>query len=161
VFVHENLLARRPQGPVPTMLRYTTHAESNSLYNTPNTFGIMVLQFVLDWLRGEGGVQSVGDRNARKAGKLYELLDSSSLYKPHARAGSRSTMNVTWTLEGRDAQEIERRTADFLEGAALAGMSGLKGHRSVGGCRASIYNAFPMEGVEYLCEFMEEFERRA
>lgn len=158
VFLRKDLLERKAAGHVPTMLRYTTHAENNSLYNTPNTFGIMVLRNVLDWVKGEGGAAEMGRRNERKASTLYTLLDGSSLYAPHAKPGSRSTMNVTWTLRGADAEAL---TKAFLAKAEAAGLSGLKGHRSVGGCRASIYNAFPEAGVDVLCEFMREFERNA
>lgn len=160
VFLHRELLERAPASPIPTMLRYGTHAETDSLYNTPNTFGVLVLLHVLRWIRDEGGTQVIGARNDRKAGKLYAVLDESNLYSPHAQPGSRSTMNVTWTLAGKDEAEIGARTKRFLAEAEAAGMSGLKGHRSVGGCRASIYNAFPEAGVDVLCEFMREFERK-
>jgi phosphoserine aminotransferase len=159
VFVHEALLEREPAAPVPTMLRYSTHAETNSLFNTPNTFGILVLGEVLRWVRERGGVEAIGRRNAAKAARLYDVLDGSALYRPHARTDSRSIMNVTWTLAGKDDDESAARTSRFLAAAKEAGMSGLKGHRSVGGIRASIYNAFPEEGVAVLCEFMREFER--
>ncbi len=158
VFMRKELLARKPVGYVPTMLRYTTHAENNSLYNTPNTFGIMVLRNVLSWVKDEGGAEAMGRRNGRKATAIYGVLDASSLYAAHAQPGSRSTMNVTWTLQGKDAEVLTKR---FLAEAEAAGLSGLKGHRSVGGCRASIYNAFPEAGVTVLCEFMREFERKA
>ena len=157
VFMRRDLLEREAAAYVPTMLRYTTHSEKNSLFNTPNTFGIMVLRNVLDWVKGQGGAEAVGKVNRRKADKLYAVLDESSLYQPHAKAGSRSTMNVTWTLAGDDA---DARTKAFIAEAAAAGLSGLKGHRSVGGCRASIYNAFPEAGVDVLVEFMREFERK-
>ncbi|MCX4241970.1 3-phosphoserine/phosphohydroxythreonine transaminase [Paraliomyxa miuraensis] len=158
VFIRKDLLERTPVGHVPTMLRYGIHAENNSLYNTPNTFGIMVLRNVLAWVKDEGGAVRMGERNRRKADEIYAVLDGSSLYRPHAKVGSRSTMNVTWTLQGDDA---EAQTKRFLAKAEAAGLSGLKGHRSVGGCRASIYNAFPEAGVGVLCEFMREFERTA
>jgi phosphoserine aminotransferase len=161
VFIRRDLLEREPPSTPPTMLRYTTHAETDSLYNTPNTFGVLVLLHVLRWIRDEGGTQVIGERNERKAGKLYALLDGSSLYLPHAKPGSRSLMNVTWTLAGKDDAEIASRTKRFLSEAEAANMSGLKGHRSVGGCRASIYNAFPEQGVDVLCDFMHEFERKA
>lgn len=156
VFARKDLLAREAPGYVPTMLRYRTHADANSLYNTPNTFGILVLRNVLRWVARRGGVEAVGEANASKAAKLYAALDASSLYVGHAKEGSRSTMNVTWTLEGDDDGS---KTKAFLAAAAKAGFSGLKGHRSVGGCRASIYNAFPEAGVDALVEFMNEFER--
>ncbi len=162
VFIHEDLLAAEPAGgPLPTMLDYRTHAEANSLYNTPNTFGILVLRNVLAWMKAEGGVEAIGAVNRRKADKVYAALDASDLYRPHAQPDSRSTMNVTWTLAGSDDAEIESRTKALLSAAEKAGMSGLKGHRSVGGCRASIYNAFPEDGVDALCEFLAEFARTA
>jgi phosphoserine aminotransferase len=161
VFIREDLIAQKPVSPVPTMLSYATHAENNSLYNTINTFGVLVLHHVLEWVKGQGGAKAIGERNARKAAKIYDLLDASSLYEPHAQKGSRSTMNVCWTLTGKDEAEIEARTKKFLKAAEAQGMSGLKGHRSVGGCRASIYNAFPEEGVDALVQFMREFERTA
>jgi phosphoserine aminotransferase len=161
VFIHESLLARKPPSAVPTLLSYATHVENNSLYNTINTFGVLVLHHVLEWVKAQGGTQAIGQRNASKAAKLYAVLDGSSLYQPHAKQGSRSTMNVTWTLTGKDDAEIEGRTKKFIAAAEAQGMCGLKGHRSVGGCRASIYNAFPEAGVDALCEFMREFERTA
>ena len=158
VFIRKDLLERAPVGHVPTMLRYTTYAENDSLYNTPNTFGIMVLRNVLAWVEEQGGAAVMGERNRRKADAIYEVLDGSSLFQPHAKPGSRSTMNVTWTLQGQDADALTKR---FLAKAEAEGLSGLKGHRSVGGCRASIYNAFPEAGVRALCELMREFERTA
>jgi phosphoserine aminotransferase len=156
VFVHRDLLGREPPAPVPTMLRYSIHAENDSLYNTPNTFGILVLLHVLEWMRDAGGVAAIGAVNQRKADALYAVLDGGGLYRAHAQPGSRSRMNVTWTLGGDEAT-----TKRFLAEAEKAGFSGLKGHRSVGGCRASIYNAFPEAGVAALVEFMREFERKA
>jgi phosphoserine aminotransferase len=120
-----------------------------------------MLHHVLEWVRDQGGVQALGERNARKAAKLYEILDASSLYLPHARTDSRSLMNVTWRLAGADDAEVQDRTKRFVAASVEADMSGLKGHRSVGGVRASIYNAFPEAGVDALCEFMREFERKA
>ncbi|MEM6990543.1 MAG: 3-phosphoserine/phosphohydroxythreonine transaminase [Myxococcota bacterium] len=160
-FVREDLLSRELPGVVPSLLRYRTHADKDSLFNTPNTFGIMVLRNVLDWVKEQGGVAAVGAVNRRKADKLYAVLDASSLFRGHAAKDSRSTMNVTWTLAAGDEAQSAEATQRFLAAAAEAGMSGLKGHRSVGGCRASIYNAFPEAGVDALCEFMREFERTA
>jgi phosphoserine aminotransferase len=161
VFIREDLLAREPAAAVPTMLRYQTHAAENSLFNTPNTFGILVLRNVLEWMDARGGVAGIGVVNQRKADKLYTALDASSLYRAHAKPGSRSRMNVTWTLTGKDEADGKAQTKRFLDSAEHAGFSGLKGHRLVGGCRASIYNAFPEAGVDALLEFMAEFERRA
>lgn len=161
VYIRKDLLDRGPNGVVPNYLRYKTHAEKQSLYNTPNTFGILVLKLVLEWMKDAGGVQAMEKHNRDKAAKLYSVLDGSSLYKPHAQKDSRSLMNVTWTLDGKDEAEIKARTEKFIADAKAAGLDGLKGHRSVGGCRASIYNAFPAAGVDALCEFMAEFERNA
>lgn len=161
VFVREDLLGRSAPGPVPTMMRYATHAAEDSLYNTPNTFGILVLRNVLEWMRDHDGVAGIGAANERKANALYETLDGSTLYRAHAKPGSRSRMNVTWTLVGKDEAEGEALTKRFLAAAQSAGFCGLKGHRLVGGCRASIYNAFPEHGVQALVAFMREFERTA
>lgn len=161
VFIEESLLARKPLPNVPTFLHYRSHADNNSLLNTPNTFGILVLDLVLEWMESQGGVAALGERNARKADKLYRVLDESALYRPHAQRGSRSTMNVAWTLAGDTEEERDRRTKAFLAASEANGLSGLKGHRSVGGCRASIYNAFPESGVDTLCEFLREYERTA
>ncbi len=161
VFGDRDLLrSSAPEGQ-PAYLRYKTHADKGGLYNTPNTFGILVLACVLEWVREQGGVAAMAERNARKADKLYAALDGHDLYRPHARTDSRSQMNVAWTLAGASDDEIAARTERFLAEAAAAGFSGLKGHRSVGGCRASIYNAFPEAGVDALVEFLAEFARRA
>jgi phosphoserine aminotransferase len=146
---------------VPVILRYKTHVEKEGMYNTPNTFGALVLKLVLEWVREHGGVEAMGVRNDAKADLLYGLLDSSSLFRAHAKPGSRSRMNVTWTLDGAAEAQREDLTKKFVKASEAAGFSGLKGHRSVGGCRASIYNAFPLDGVAALCEFMREFERTA
>jgi len=146
---------------VPVFLRYKTHVDKDGLYNTPNTFGALVLKLTLEWVRDHDGVAGMATRNQQKADALYALLDGSSLFKAHAKPGSRSRMNVTWTLGGAADDQREALTERFLGEADAAGFSGLTGHRSVGGCRASIYNAFPLEGVTALCEFMREFERTA
>jgi phosphoserine aminotransferase len=119
------------------------------------------LQFLLEWMQAQGGVAGMAARNQAKADELYQTLDGSSLYRAHAQVGSRSRMNVTWTLAGAAEDQREPLTKRFLDRAEAIGFSGLKGHRSVGGCRASIYNAFPPAGVTALCEFMREFERTA
>ncbi len=145
---------------VPNILRYETHAGKDGLFNTPNTFGILVLGLVLQWVRDNGGVAGMATRNAAKADALYGLLDASSLFTAKAKLGSRSRMNVVWTLGGVAEAAREDATKRFVAAATEAGFSGIKGHRSVGGCRASIYNAFPLEGVTALCEFMREYERK-
>lgn len=152
--------AQPAQAGVPMILRYKTHADKGGLYNTPNTFGVLVLELMLEWLRDNGGVTGMATRNQTKADTLYTLLDGSSLYAARAKPGSRSRMNVVWTLGGAPEAEQEAMTKRFLKEAAAAGFSGLPGHRSAGGCRASIYNAFPQAGVDALCEFMREFERK-
>ncbi|MGB1274342.1 MAG: 3-phosphoserine/phosphohydroxythreonine transaminase [Nannocystaceae bacterium] len=161
VFIRRELLAQAPMGVVPKILRYATHAKNPSLYNTPNTFGVFVLKLMLDWLKGQGGVPAMEARNRRKAKALYDVLDASSLYTPHAQTNSRSLMNVAWTLGGAPEAAREELTSRFLAGASERGLSGLKGHRSVGGLRASIYNAFPEAGVQELCSYMKEFEQGA
>jgi phosphoserine aminotransferase len=146
---------------LPIFLRYKTHADQGSLYNTPNTFGTFVLKLMLEWIRDNGGVEGAGARNQAKADHLYGFLDSSTLFRAKAKPGSRSRMNVVWTLAGAPEAERDALTSRFVKEAEAAGFSGIKGHRSAGGCRASIYNAFPLEGVVALCDFMREFERKA
>ena len=153
VIVRRDLLSRTP-GDLHTMLRYTTHAENGSLYNTPPVFAIYLLGLVLDWVRGQGGPEAMGRTNARKAAKLYAEIDRSGFYRGTARRESRSLMNVTFRLP---TEELEAR---FVAGATAAGLDGLAGHRSVGGIRASLYNAFPEAGVDALVGFMQDFERR-
>lgn len=153
VAIREDLVARRNEG-LPPMLDYRVQVEGDSRYNTPNTFGIYALGLTLDWIRGQGGLPALAEINRRKAEKLYAELDRTAFWNPVAEAGSRSLMNVTFTLS---SPELEKR---FVDEATTAGLDGLKGHRSVGGMRASIYNAFPEAGVDALVEFMKEFERR-
>ena len=151
VVIREDLLARSPQG-LPTMLDYNTHAKNNSLYNTPPVFAVYVVRLVVRWLLEAGGLEAVGKVNAAKAQALYDAIDSSGgFYRPHAKAGSRSNMNVAFRLPSEEQEKT------FVSEAAKAGFSGLKGHRSVGGIRASIYNAMPKRGVDALVEFMREF----
>jgi phosphoserine aminotransferase len=153
VIIREDVLKRTPAS-LPTMLQYPVHAENGSMYNTPPVFTIYVMRLVLQWLIKSGGLEAIGKVNARKAGKLYAEIDRSGFYRAHAQAGSRSRMNVTFRLPSED---LEKR---FAKEATAAGLDGLKGHRSVGGMRASIYNAFPEAGVDALVQFMQEFEKR-
>ena len=139
---------------LPTMLDYNVHASKGSLFNTPNTFGIFVLDQVFKWLEDNGGLEGSIARNRAKANLLYQELDRSDFWVPHAERDSRSVMNVTWRLKN---QELE---GGFLEEATAAGLGGLKGHRSVGGIRASLYNGCPMESVVALVAFMQDFESR-
>lgn len=154
VLLRDDLLARSPK-TLPTMLDYNTHAKEKSLYNTPPVFGIYVLRLVARWMLGLGGLEAIGKRNAEKAKLLYDAIDGSGgYYRPHAKLGSRSNMNITFRLP---SEELEKR---FVSDATRNGLDGLKGHRSVGGIRASIYNAFPREGVEALVSFMGEFQQK-
>ncbi|MFJ5622494.1 3-phosphoserine/phosphohydroxythreonine transaminase [Peribacillus loiseleuriae] len=139
---------------IPTMLNYHTHQASNSLYNTPPTLAIYLLSLVLDWAKDLGGITKIEENNAKKAELLYHAIDSSDgFYQGHAKPDSRSYMNVTFTLPNK---EIEQ---EFLQKAKDAGFIGLNGHRSVGGCRASIYNAVPLEHCQELADFMEHFKK--
>ena len=153
VIVRKDLFARTPPG-VPTMLQYGVHAENASMYNTPPVFAIYVMRLVVAWLLRAGGLGEVERANARKAGRLYAAIDRTEFYRGHAQPDSRSRMNVTFRLP---SEELEKK---FVKEATAAGLDGLKGHRSVGGLRASIYNAFPEAGVDALVDFMQEFERK-
>ncbi len=151
VIVREDMLERVP-ADLPTMLKYTTFAEKNSLYNTPPSFAIYVVGLVLKWLEDEmGGLDRMEEINRKKAALLYDYLDSQDFYRGTAEPGSRSMMNVTFRLPSEDLEK------QFISEALDNGLGGLKGHRSVGGCRASIYNAMPVEGVEALVDFMKHF----
>ena len=153
VIVREDLLARSAKS-LHTMLNYAVHAENGSLYNTPPAFGIYVLGLVLQWLLDLGGLPAIGAINERKAGKLYAEIDRTGFWRPTAQTDSRSLMNVTFRLASEDLE------TSFVKESTAAGFDGLKGHRAVGGMRASIYNAFPEDGVDALIDFMREFERR-
>ncbi|RMG61244.1 MAG: 3-phosphoserine/phosphohydroxythreonine transaminase [Calditrichaeota bacterium] len=153
VIVRKDLLERSPAN-IPTILNYKLFAEKHSLYNTPNCFGIYMVNLVMKWIEDEGGIDVIEQRNRKKAELLYNVLDSSDFYRPHASKPFRSLMNVTWRLP---SEELEKT---FVAEAAAQGLVGLKGHRSVGGIRASIYNAMTVEGVERLTEFMKSFEQR-
>lgn len=151
VIIREDLLERIPDG-LPLLLDYRTYASTDSMPNTPNTWGIYLIGLVTDWLREQGGLAAMAERNREKAKLLYEAIDASDgFYRGHAERAARSLMNVTFRLP---SEELEER---FCSEAERHGMSGLRGHRSVGGIRASIYNAFPREGVEELVGFMSEF----
>lgn len=153
VIIREDLLDRAPEN-LPTMLKYKTHADNGSMFNTPPCFSIYVVGLVLKWLKKIGGVAAMEKINQEKAAILYAAIDGSDFYRGHAQPGSRSNMNITFNLP---TPELE---AQFIKEATAKGMDGLKGHRSVGGCRASIYNAFPKAGVEALVGFMKEFEKK-
>jgi len=152
VFIRDDILARSPAN-LPTMLDYNTHAKNKSLYNTPPVFAIYIMRLVMRWLLEQGGLEAAERRNKEKAGLLYHVIDASGFYRGHANPADRSLMNVTFRLPSEDLEK------QIISEATKAGLDGLKGHRSVGGIRASIYNAFPKEGVEALVSFMKEFER--
>ena len=151
VIIRDDLVERGPTS-LPTMLQYRTHAKNDSMYNTPPTFAIYLVGLVLKWIKSQGGLAAMGERNARKANALYTYLDQSKLFKPTADTDSRSQMNVTFVTGNPDLD------AKFCNEAIKAGFDGLKGHRSVGGMRASLYNAFPEAGVAALVEFLKQFE---
>jgi len=154
VIIREDLLKTVPDN-LPSMLKYTTFSSSNSLYNTPPCFSIYVIQLVLKWLEETiGGLDKIEEINKGKAGLLYDTIDSGGFYKGTAEKESRSLMNVTFRLP---SEELEGK---FIQEAAQKGLGGLKGHRSVGGCRASIYNATTIDAVKTLTDFMKEFEKK-
>lgn len=153
VIMRKDLAARTP-AIVPTMLKYGTYLDNNSLYNTPPTFGIYMIQLVTDWLLEIGGLEAIGKINTVKANAVYDAIDSSNgYYHSPVHKDSRSQMNIVFRLP---SEELE---AKFVQEATAAGMIGLKGHRSAGGIRASVYNAMPMEGVETLVSFMKAFQK--
>jgi phosphoserine aminotransferase len=155
VIIRKDMLERVPQD-IPTMLRYSTFAEKNSMYNTPSCFVIYTISLVLKWLEETiGGLEKMEALNREKAGRLYDFFDQSDFYRGTADEDSRSLMNVTFRLPSED---LEKR---FISEALEAGLGGLKGHRSVGGCRASIYNATGMKSIEALVDFMKDFEKKA
>ena len=151
VIVREDLIGEcMPE--TPTMFDYSIHAKNDSLYNTPPTYSIYILKLVLEWVKAQGGVAAVQKLNEAKAKLLYDFLDNSKLFKGTVAAEDRSLMNIPFITGNEDLD------AKFVKEAKEAGFVNLKGHRSVGGMRASIYNAMPMEGVEKLVEFMKKFE---
>jgi phosphoserine aminotransferase len=153
VMVREDLLARSAKS-LPTMMNYAVHAENGSMYNTPPCFGIYLIGLVMKWVLAQGGLDAIGKRNERKASKLYAEIDRTGFYRGTAEKASRSRMNITFRLP---SEELENK---FVKESTAAGLDGLKGHRSVGGMRASIYNAFPEEGIDALVQFMQEFEKK-
>jgi len=153
VIIREDLLMRSSDS-LHTMLDYRTHANNDSLYNTPNTFGVYILGLTMKWLRASGGLPGIQATNQRKAAKLYAEIDRTGFYRGTAQKDCRSLMNVTFRLPTEDLENT------FNKIATAEGLDGLKGHRLVGGMRASIYNAFPESGVDALVGFMREFERR-
>jgi len=154
VIIRKDMLARTP-GKIPTMLKYTTFAEKNSMYNTPSCVVVYIVSLVLKWLEETiGGLEKMAGINQEKGAIIYDFIDGSSFYRGTADNDSRSLMNVTFRLPSED---LEKK---FLADASKEGLGGLKGHRSVGGCRASIYNATGVDAVKALVAFMAEFERK-
>ncbi|HCO30120.1 MAG TPA: 3-phosphoserine/phosphohydroxythreonine aminotransferase [Lachnospiraceae bacterium] len=153
VIIRKDLITEDVLEGTPTMLRYKTHADANSLYNTPPAYGIYICGKVFQWIKDQGGLEAMKERNEKKASILYDYLDESKLFKGTVQKEYRSLMNVPF-VTGDDALD-----AKFIKEATERGFVNLKGHRTVGGMRASIYNAMPMEGVQKLVEFMKEFEQ--
>lgn len=154
VIIREDMLARVPKD-IPTMMRYSTHAEKNSLYNTPPCISIYMVQLVLKWLEETmGGLIPMDKLNREKGALIYDAIDASDFYTGTADADSRSLMNITFRLP---SEALEKK---FVSEALQGTMGGLKGHRSVGGCRASLYNAVGMDAVKSLVDFMKDFEKR-
>ena len=152
VIIREDLITEDVLPGTPTMMKYKIHADNKSLYNTPPAYGIYVCGKVFKWLKAQGGLSVMKEKNEKKAGILYDFLDNSKLFKGTVRKEDRSLMNVPFVTGN------EELDAKFIKEAQAAGFVNLKGHRSVGGMRASIYNAMPIEGVEKLVEFMKKFE---
>ena len=150
--VMKKSLAERTSDKVPTMLRYSTYIDEGSMFNTPPTFSIYMLALVTDWVKAQGGVAAMEEINNAKAAKLYDFMDNSTFFKSPVAKADRSRMNVVFRTP---SEELD---AKFIAEAKANGLTELKGHRLVGGCRASIYNAMPIEGVEALVEFMKQFE---
>lgn len=152
VVIRKSFLAEARED-IPTIFSYKTHSKAESLYNTPPVFGVYVAGLVLEWIANEGGLAKIGERNERKAGMIYSVLDerAGTFECASLEAGDRSMMNIVFRLRDRS------REKEFLEGASRLGMEGLKGHRSVGGFRASVYNAFPEEGCEALALYLRGF----
>jgi phosphoserine aminotransferase len=153
VIIRDELAEKCPD-TVPTIMRYKTHIKNNSLYNTVPTFPVYMLCLVTRWLKAKGGLEAMQKQNVEKAAKLYRAIDETSFYTATAIKEFRSDMNVTFRIANTDLE------AEFLAEASKQKLSGLKGHRDVGGIRASIYNAFPIEGVDALISFMKEFEAK-
>lgn len=153
VIIREDLITEDVLPGTPTMLRYKTHADNGSMYNTPPAYGIYICGKVFKWLKKQGGLEAMKEYNEKKAKILYDFLDESKLFRGTVRKEDRSLMNVPFVTGD------EELDAKFVKEATAAGFVNLKGHRTVGGMRASIYNAMPMEGVEKLVEFMKEFEK--
>ncbi|ENE0597077.1 phosphoserine transaminase [Campylobacter upsaliensis] len=155
LFIRKDMLERSEEKNIPSMLKYAIHAENNSLFNTPATFAIYMFNLEMEWLLKLGGLDAIHQKNMQKAHLLYEMIDQSEgFYKGHAKKEDRSLMNVSFNIVKNELESV------FIKEAEDAGMIGLKGHRILGGIRASIYNAITLEQVKILCEFMKEFRHK-
>ncbi len=146
-------IIENPVRELPQMMQYRNHANKEGRFNTPNTFGVYLMGQVFKWILAQGGLEAVQKINEEKAAVIYDFLDSQDFYIPHAQTDSRSLMNITFKCPTPELDKV------FLAESDKRGLSGLKGHRSIGGMRASIYNAFPKAGCEALVSFMKEFAR--
>jgi phosphoserine aminotransferase len=158
VVIREDLMGKAPSW-TPTMLRYDIHAREGSMYNTPPCYGIYIIGLVLEWLKGMGGAAGLAELNRKKADLLYAYLENSTLFCSRVEKSCRSIMNVTFVSSDADADRRKDMEKRFVKEAAAQGLVNLAGHRLVGGMRASIYNAMPIEGVKALIQFMEKFEK--
>lgn len=154
VLVRRDLLKSGPVRPLPKMLDYSNHAKKESRYNTPPTFGIYLVGQMLKWVLANGGVEGMAKKADERSGLIYSTIDASSFYRGHATPESRSRMNITFKTPDEATDE------KFIAESQAAGLDGMAGHRSVGGMRASVYNSMPLEGVQALVSFMQDFERR-
>ncbi|MCB5934706.1 3-phosphoserine/phosphohydroxythreonine transaminase [Caldibacillus thermoamylovorans] len=153
VIIREDLIGHA-KADIPTMLNYETYTKNNSLYNTPPTFAIYITMLLMEWLKEQGGVAAIEERNKEKANLLYKAIEDSKLFYSNVKREDRSLMNIPFMTDSDELNKL------FVKEAEQEGLHQLKGHRSVGGMRASIYNAIPIEGVKTLVDFMNEFERK-
>ena len=152
--IRKDLITENVLPWTPTMLRYKTHADKRSLYNTPPTYNIYIVGEVIKWIQELGGLEKMKEINEKKAYILYDYLDKSKLFEGLARRDSRSLMNVTFRAKSNEMN------AEFIKAAGQNGIVSIGGHRAIGGMRASLYNAMPIEGVKYLVDFMGDFEEK-
>lgn len=152
--IRKDLITENVLPWTPTMLRYKTHADKRSLYNTPPTYNIYIVGKVIKWIQALGGLEKMEEINEKKAYVLYDYLDKRKLFEGLARRGSRSLMNVTFRAKSNEMN------AEFIKAAGQNGIVSIGGHRAIGGMRASLYNAMPIEGVKYLVDFMGDFEEK-
>jgi phosphoserine aminotransferase len=159
VIMREDLIGKAPAW-TPIMLRYDIHAQEGSMYNTPPCYGVYIIGLVLEWLQNQGGVPAIYEKNKEKAGLFYSYVDSSRLFRAPVEVNSRSLMNIPFIIDSVAPENKADLEARFVKEAAVAGLVNLAGHRLVGGMRASLYNAMPIDGVKALIAFMEAFEKK-